>query len=588
MIVECKQCQTRFRMADEKILPGGVKVRCSKCQHTFVVKRDKQAQAQQVEMPVNTSAADGPSEEDGANEWPKAPTMQLFAVSPADVNKAAAAASAKQVEKTEISPPSDFMATALAPNPLLANPDAFAQKIANEKTEVSDPFSLPQASPAQRQAADDPFGLPDAPPEYAAPAASELNNPFAVPAPATTADSPAAMAENDPFAIAAPPPAPVDEIAGMPDPFSEPPGPDAMGDPLAASAGLDAPVVSADDLFAGLGLPMDSPSDGMPFEQDDRSAGFADGDVEAQTRVRTVDDDMLQMLASYSEDEQEQEKIVDQGQKKQSEKAAKGASDSAEKSQYLSPWMTHSLQAVAGLAVAVGLLLLLFQFRGGQFSNLAPKHFFNVVMFGELGQVIGGLRTRSVEVQSYPVSNKQRRVLVLGEVENKGQREVPAVLVSATLFAKDGTELEQAQAYAGAGSSPFELRAVVAGHTKLAKKLKAESAHAQGLAVDQNMPFVVAFSSSADKALGGKVQLNVRAADAVSRSALAPQKQADGLDTKAVDSPGKTFEPGSKKKQKTKRKSSKKTRNKKRQARKPGKAPEAPPSPPPPPPPSGL
>ena len=38
MIVECAQCQTKFKIADEKITPKGVKVRCSKCKNMFVVK----------------------------------------------------------------------------------------------------------------------------------------------------------------------------------------------------------------------------------------------------------------------------------------------------------------------------------------------------------------------------------------------------------------------------------------------------------------------------------------------------------------------------------------------------------------------
>jgi len=40
MIVECVQCQTKFKIADDKITPKGVKVRCSKCKHMFVVKPD--------------------------------------------------------------------------------------------------------------------------------------------------------------------------------------------------------------------------------------------------------------------------------------------------------------------------------------------------------------------------------------------------------------------------------------------------------------------------------------------------------------------------------------------------------------------
>ena len=37
MIVQCEACETRFRLADEKIKAGGTKVRCSKCKQVFTV-----------------------------------------------------------------------------------------------------------------------------------------------------------------------------------------------------------------------------------------------------------------------------------------------------------------------------------------------------------------------------------------------------------------------------------------------------------------------------------------------------------------------------------------------------------------------
>lgn len=37
MIITCEECQAKFRMADEKLKPGGTKVRCSKCKHVFTV-----------------------------------------------------------------------------------------------------------------------------------------------------------------------------------------------------------------------------------------------------------------------------------------------------------------------------------------------------------------------------------------------------------------------------------------------------------------------------------------------------------------------------------------------------------------------
>ncbi|MEQ9501899.1 MAG: zinc-ribbon domain-containing protein [Deltaproteobacteria bacterium] len=40
MIVQCDKCQTKFRIADEKVRPNGVKVRCSRCAHVFVVRKE--------------------------------------------------------------------------------------------------------------------------------------------------------------------------------------------------------------------------------------------------------------------------------------------------------------------------------------------------------------------------------------------------------------------------------------------------------------------------------------------------------------------------------------------------------------------
>lgn len=40
MIIRCDQCKTRFRLDDSKVTASGVRVRCSKCKHTFVVSKE--------------------------------------------------------------------------------------------------------------------------------------------------------------------------------------------------------------------------------------------------------------------------------------------------------------------------------------------------------------------------------------------------------------------------------------------------------------------------------------------------------------------------------------------------------------------
>jgi predicted Zn finger-like uncharacterized protein len=44
MIVQCDQCNAKFKLDDAKIKEGGVKVRCSKCKHIFVVEKETPAE----------------------------------------------------------------------------------------------------------------------------------------------------------------------------------------------------------------------------------------------------------------------------------------------------------------------------------------------------------------------------------------------------------------------------------------------------------------------------------------------------------------------------------------------------------------
>lgn len=44
MIVQCEKCRTKFRIADERVSPKGVKVRCSRCAHVFVARHEAPAE----------------------------------------------------------------------------------------------------------------------------------------------------------------------------------------------------------------------------------------------------------------------------------------------------------------------------------------------------------------------------------------------------------------------------------------------------------------------------------------------------------------------------------------------------------------
>lgn len=52
MIVKCEQCQTRFKIPDEKVTDKGVKVRCTKCSHTFRVTKASAASGAPASSPA--------------------------------------------------------------------------------------------------------------------------------------------------------------------------------------------------------------------------------------------------------------------------------------------------------------------------------------------------------------------------------------------------------------------------------------------------------------------------------------------------------------------------------------------------------
>jgi predicted Zn finger-like uncharacterized protein len=61
MIVKCEQCQTRFKIPDDKVTEKGVKVRCTKCGHTFRVKKEGETTAPAPAGAVDPFAKFGPA-----------------------------------------------------------------------------------------------------------------------------------------------------------------------------------------------------------------------------------------------------------------------------------------------------------------------------------------------------------------------------------------------------------------------------------------------------------------------------------------------------------------------------------------------
>ncbi|HZZ83084.1 MAG TPA: zinc-ribbon domain-containing protein [Anaeromyxobacteraceae bacterium] len=146
MIATCNACQSRFRVADDKVGPRGVKVRCSKCQTVFLV------------LPA-----------------PPAPAVDPFA----GADPFAAADAAPRVDPFA-APPAPAAADPFAPRPPTSAPARAAPE--------ADPFAAlppqPPPPPAPVRAAPeaDPFAAPH-PLDLQPPAGAAPADPFSAPEP---------------------------------------------------------------------------------------------------------------------------------------------------------------------------------------------------------------------------------------------------------------------------------------------------------------------------------------------------------------------------------------------------------------------
>lgn len=101
MIVQCEACQTRFRLADEKIKPGGTKVRCSKCKEIFTVAPPEPEPAEESvdfgdfnmeAVPEETSEDAAAAEQDSAPQEDAGPAEEREESSDATATEQSAAA----------------------------------------------------------------------------------------------------------------------------------------------------------------------------------------------------------------------------------------------------------------------------------------------------------------------------------------------------------------------------------------------------------------------------------------------------------------------------------------------------------------
>jgi predicted Zn finger-like uncharacterized protein len=141
MILQCDQCNTKFRLDDAKLKPGGVKVRCSKCRHVFLAGADIKHEesefdailsglgAPQAEKPTEAPAPDtGIAADFGFDAEPAAPVERSAFEVPSPASAGDEAAPTAEA-KTGMPEPDDFSAFDFptepfeTPTPPASNPE---------------------------------------------------------------------------------------------------------------------------------------------------------------------------------------------------------------------------------------------------------------------------------------------------------------------------------------------------------------------------------------------------------------------------------------------------------------------------------
>ncbi len=78
MIIECSNCDTRFRLDESSIKGSGVKVKCTKCQHIFVVPKPETEELQEAPIVEGDADSAPPESEPPVDETPdEAPTDDI-------------------------------------------------------------------------------------------------------------------------------------------------------------------------------------------------------------------------------------------------------------------------------------------------------------------------------------------------------------------------------------------------------------------------------------------------------------------------------------------------------------------------------
>lgn len=103
MIIQCAQCSSKFRLDDSKVTESGIKVRCSKCKHIFVVKKEVAAEEPDLDRILQGLQTAGGEERSAVAPEAATPVGESAAPTPPPVDDAAAFSFAAEEEGVSFS-----------------------------------------------------------------------------------------------------------------------------------------------------------------------------------------------------------------------------------------------------------------------------------------------------------------------------------------------------------------------------------------------------------------------------------------------------------------------------------------------------
>ena len=188
MIVQCNKCQTKFRLPDNRMKAGGVKVRCSRCAHVFKVRMaaEQPAPPPPAPPPPSSIATGGTP----PPEFDSMPTAAGF-----DAQPPPAAFEPPRPAPAPVKPPAIVLLPKVDKPPPGA--DAHDSTLMDPN---ADAWRASQAAAAQKNQAAPMFLAPDAPPPFEGPA------PTAPMAPKPDPGFPSAPGPSPSFGDLGPPP----------------------------------------------------------------------------------------------------------------------------------------------------------------------------------------------------------------------------------------------------------------------------------------------------------------------------------------------------------------------------------------------